>query len=201
MHASQHGSMPFACTWGSVYFLESIPGGYRPVREWNEYLPLERTACTRTAAQEAVRFRKYWNGIGVLYEEEAAFLKKQEASCVVLARMRNALLETPMGSSNRRRFSPFWGKEEESLANKLYALAQSDTKEVAAQELLGTLTEIESFFFREKTVSLGGKGKGRVVLNVGKVDFSVYGACTRICTALKGKFARIAGRPCPIISS
>ncbi len=172
-------------------FWRAYQAGTGLLENWNEYLPLERTACTRTAAQEAVRFRKYWNGIGVLYEEEAAFLKKREASCVVLARMRNALLETPMGSSNSKTIFPFWGKEEESLANKLYALAQSDTKEVAAQELLGTLTEIESFFFREKTVSLGEKEKAVLFSMLVKLIFQYTGHALAFAQHSKGNLPEL----------
>ena len=93
-------------------------------------------------------------GLRHCMRKKKPFLKKREAACVVLTRMR-AFLQAGLVGVDKAGAAPFEGNEEKALSDKLHVLAQASPEITAAPELLGTLGEVNQFFLQEKNYFLG----------------------------------------------
>lgn len=171
---------------GVSVFWRAYQAGTGLLENWSRQLPPERTACRRTASQEAALFDAYMRGLAALYEEEKPFLKKREAACVVLTRMRAFLQAGLVGVDKAGAAPPFEGNEEKALSDKLHVLAQASPEITAAPELLGTLGEVNQFFLQEKIISLDEKGKTELFSMLVKLIFQYTGHALAFAQGSKG---------------
>ena len=157
-------------------FWRAYQAGTGLLENWGKYLSINQTFSERTAAQEAALFYARLNGVAWLYEREQPFLAREEASYVVLQRMRS-VLQSDLPDMGNVVFSDDvgWESEEQDLTHKLYTLAQTVPKVNAVQQLAGTLGEIENFFVQEKVICLDKKGKTDLFSLLIKLTFQYTG--------------------------